>query len=240
MKVIVRFFAVLIFVCGALPVHATEPLTIDLAENHIDITTGFSGASIVVFGVKHGKGDVAVIIEGPRHDVVVRRKDNILGAWINRSWMQFKDVPLYYDYAVAEGDNTSRGVGQFGVEDLAFDAKGSQAERSRYKNAFVRGRREIGFYPMKPEPIEFISDEMFKVRMPMPADVPKGDYMVKALLIDGDKVVYEQVSGFKVGQVGFNSGVNHFAMSNSFLYAMVCVFIAMLAGWLSHKVARRA
>jgi uncharacterized protein (TIGR02186 family) len=241
MNVIFKAFAVcFILLLGAPHAHAIEPLTIDVAESHIDITTGFSGASIVIFGVRHGRGDVAIVVEGPRSDVVVRRKDNVLGAWINRSWMRFMNVPLYYDYALAEGDDTSREIGEFGVENLVFETKGPTAEFERYKNAFIRGRRDVEFYPMAPETIEFIGDELFRTRMSMPANVPQGEYTITALLIDNKRVVYEKKSSFKVGQVGFNSGVYSFSKSHSFFYAMLCVFIAVLAGWLSHKVARRA
>lgn len=59
-------------------------LNLDLAGNHVDITTGFIGGSIVIFGTrKRDADDLIVIMEGPRHDVVVRQKKNVFGAWVN-------------------------------------------------------------------------------------------------------------------------------------------------------------
>ncbi len=225
-------------------VHAAAPLHIDLAENHVDITTGFTGTSVVVFGIKGAEGDVAVVLEGPRRDVIVRRKANILGAWINRSWVKFKDIPLYYNYALSNEDRGVFTAQNIGLDALAFqaeDTKGwDEARLGLYKDAFLRGRRALDFYPEEPNSVEFLSERFFKVRLSVPANVPKGEYTVKEFLVRDGEVVHEQRESLKVAQVGFSSDVYEFAQSRSVSYAMVCVFIAVLSGWLSNKIARRS
>ena len=84
------------------PAHAAEALlSVDLAEDHVDITTGFTGSRVVLFGIKETPGDVAVTISGPDRKMVVRRKEQVFGLWINRKSAEFLDVPVYYDYALS-------------------------------------------------------------------------------------------------------------------------------------------
>ena len=58
----------------------------------------FTGARIVVFGAIRGgpetqKGyDVAVVVQGPEQDVIVRRKERVLGIWANRTSRAFTGV----------------------------------------------------------------------------------------------------------------------------------------------------
>ncbi len=51
------------------PCFAQEPgqgLTVDLASDHVDITTGFNGTGLELFGVKPEGGDIAVVVSGPK------------------------------------------------------------------------------------------------------------------------------------------------------------------------------
>ena len=76
-----RYFiliAILLLVPGyALAQITGNDLTIDLAEKSVNITTGFTGASLSLFGVKEQTGDIAIVIQGPERRMVVRRKDQV-------------------------------------------------------------------------------------------------------------------------------------------------------------------
>lgn len=248
----IRFFIfALVLMVGfstVVSAQAAPLLSMDMAEDHVDITTGFTGEDIVVYGAKHSEGEIAVILEGPHEDIVVRRKASVLGAWINRSHVRFEGAPLYYDYALSVDVLTDLlppnllTQHHLGIDFLPFKARDNDLkddETKRYREAFIRDRRRQEFFPAAAGKVEFIDDMFFKVRMHMPANVPQGEYTVRALLIrNGDVVAAEQKS-LKVGQVGFNSNVYQFAQNQALLYALMCVCTALFFGWLSNKVARR-
>src|SRR5690606_21979933 len=76
-------------------------LTVDLAQKRIDITTGFHGADLAIYGVKKAPGEIAVVIRGPSQSMVVRGKSRVLGVWMNSRSLEFTNVPVYYDLALS-------------------------------------------------------------------------------------------------------------------------------------------
>lgn len=225
-----------------------EPLTIDLADNHVKITIGFTGASLVVFGDKREKGDVVVVLEGPERKSRVRRKEQIMGAWINKGWLSFKNIPSYYDYAISMDDeNTALPVEGMKEKRIGMTALRFDPEKSRYKeeeisvfqDALIRNKQSQELFPLKPQKVEFVSSHLFRADFHLPANVPSGEYKVRALLVNNNRVVYEQSRVLRVGYEGFNARIYKFSSDHSFLYGLLCVFIALIAGWASNAIVRR-
>jgi hypothetical protein len=46
------------------------------------------------------------------------------------------------------------------------------------------------------------------------------------------------MSTVRVAQVGGSARINQFAHGNSFVYGVMCVFLAVFAGWFSNRVRR--
>ena len=76
------------------PAHG-QALVADLTNHLIAITTGFTGASVVLFGATDGPGDVAVVVQGPDREMTVRRKRRIAGIWVNSREVMFANVPSF-------------------------------------------------------------------------------------------------------------------------------------------------
>src|SRR5690606_39179681 len=69
-----------------------ENIQIGLSTDRVSITADFSGADLTIFGAldnadpliaRHGRYDVIVVLEGPPRPIVVRKKNRVLGMWIN-------------------------------------------------------------------------------------------------------------------------------------------------------------
>src|SRR6201988_33350 len=73
-----------------------EGLVADLTSHLIAITTGFTGASVVLFGATDGPGDVVVAVRGPDRQMTVRRKSRVAGIWVNTEKLMFANVPSFY------------------------------------------------------------------------------------------------------------------------------------------------
>ncbi|HZD25991.1 MAG TPA: TIGR02186 family protein, partial [Alphaproteobacteria bacterium] len=80
---------------------SAQPLVADLSDHLIAVTTGFSGAKLLLFGAMDPQegGDIVVVVRGPLRDLVVRRKDRIAGVWINNDAVEYRRVPSYYHLA---------------------------------------------------------------------------------------------------------------------------------------------
>lgn len=244
-SVIISAVVLFLAVCGTAQ---AEPLTIDLADNHVKITTGFTGADLVLFGDKIGRGDVFVVLEGPMRKSRVWRKEQVLGAWINKGGMNFESIPSYYDYAVSVEDESDLLPAELlkeeriGMVGLRFDPEGSKHKAEAVKDfqdALLRNKQAQRLFPLKAASVKFISDHLFRVDFHLPSNVPSGEYNVRAMLVRGGRVVAEQSRPLRVGYEGFNAKIYKFSQNSSFLYGLVCVFIALVAGWLSNTIVRR-
>lgn len=229
---------------------AQSPLNFELAQNRVDITTGFNGTNIVAFGSFKNSSDVALVVtlRGPETTMIVRQKERgITGVWGNADDVEFRRVLSYYDYAVYETsqklpmDESVLNDTKIGVENLGFyperNLKPEMLER--FQDALIRTMRLKGFYPIKSGAINFYGDDLFKATFALPPDVPTGTYSLEAIVFKDDKVVARQTRTLQVGQVGFNARVYIYATQYSFLYGVLSVLLALVFGWSAFTFLRR-
>lgn len=230
------------------PAYAQKNLVVDLASNHVDITTGFNGANLMLFGVKDRVGDVAVVIRGPRKDMTVRKKNRIAGIWMNTQYMDFDDVPEFYDFAISKkiGFDTQEQLmlreNGVGLSTLVFEPKDAVPDRERvsqFQEALIRTKQMQGMFPVKGKSIEFLSDTFFRATLYLPANVPTGDYVIETLLFRGDRLVDRNTTRLTVAQVGLNAQVYDWAMNRSFYYGLFCVVFAAFSGWIINVIRNK-
>lgn len=236
-----------VFVLAAPQVQAqSDTIAVDLAVDHVDISTGFNGSYLSLFGVQNEEGDVAVTIKGPRRTMVVRRKENIFGIWMNRTGVRFENVPIYYDYALSkpEGEIAPREVlaeHMIGTDTLRFPPadKVKVDEVPLFQDALIRNKQEQALFPKEPQPLTYVDDGFFRTTFYLPSNVPTGMYTLETFLIKNGKVKSMRTTEVTVAQVGRSAAINSFAHSWSFTYGFLCVVFAMGIGWLSNVIRRR-
>lgn len=234
----------LIALVMAMPAHAQRtPLVLDLAENHVDITTGFSGTNLIVYGVRQGSNDVIIELRGPDRTMVVRRKGSVLGAWINVQSVEYHRVPGYFDYArTAPIRNMPDEIRhRFGLSGLDFypDERLSDDDARRFREALIRNKQAQALFPLQGREMQILPAGLFKVAFPLPDNIPTGIYRVNAYLVDGARVTAEAQKTLQVGQVGFSAQVYKFAHDHAWLYALLAIGLALFAGWGAFTFLRR-
>lgn len=241
-----HLFLVLAVLLMAFPAMAQkrDNVIVDLASDHVDITTGFNGTTLSLFGVRHDAGEVAVVVRGPSRTMSVRRKESVLGAWMNRTFETYKDVPAYYNYAVSAPleDISSPEIlkkNGIGTENLQFN-KASSKDKNRivFREALLRNKEKQGLFAEEPVEIKFISPVFFRADFYIPANTPVGSFEIKAFYFSNGKIKDVKTKQVRVAQVGGAARVHMFAQDKSFLYGLACVFLAVFAGWFSNRVRR--
>ena len=214
-----RALLLILMVLVAAPVYAQQDtVTVDLAEDHVDITTGFNGANLSLFGVKNGGGQVAVIVSGPKHDMTVRKKEKVFGAWMNSTGITFDDVPVYYSYAtsVPEGElapeatlrNNNIGLESVQPTSASWFGQGLQGE---YRNALVRNKQAQGLYPVEQNLIKTLSDNFFRADFYLPAHAGLGVYEIKTIYFRNNTVRDVKTKHLRVAQIGTSANIINFA-----------------------------
>ncbi len=225
-----------------------DPLALELVQDHILISTGFTGAVLTVFGNKRGDGEIVILLEGPEKNNMVRKKERVLGAWMNRSWLQFNHVPAYYDYA----DNVFKDADlmsedrlrqeKIGVQALSpepvFDIYETPLTRA-FQEALIRNKQKQNLFPVASRNIVFLDNDLFRVDFPLPSNVPRGEYTVRGVLVRDGQVVFEATRKMSVGQAGLSAKIYKMAHQQSALYGVLCVLIACVAGWVSNLLVRK-
>lgn len=77
------------------PAASASPLVADLSDHLIKITTGFTGTDVLLFGATDGPGQVIVVVRGPDHQIIVRRKERAAGIWVNGANRYFESAPRF-------------------------------------------------------------------------------------------------------------------------------------------------
>ena len=225
---------------------ADEPLLIALSTQRIEIDSNFAGTSILLFGATDVVGDVVVSVRGPEEPVVVRRKRQSAGVWINQEAIAFRNVPGYYFVAASRPleeiapaeylDRKQLGSERLLLEAIWFDTSGDADE---FRAALHRHRERDSLYKSAPGMVEFIDERLFRTTIDLPAHVPTGDYVVEATLVMGGEVLSTRTDAFSIEKAGFSADISTFARADEALYGVIAIALALVAGWLGSFAFRK-
>lgn len=225
----------------------SKDLVVDLSAPVVKITTGFSGTDLLLFGAKVGEGDVVVVVRGPSEDPVVRRKERVLGVWVNNDEVAFESVPSYYWYASnvpVEGilPDELRRLHQIGTDDVdieAIDPETPSAKKLAYRDALIRAKVRKGLYAGEAGRLNFVNNVLFKTNIHFPSNVSVGEFAIETYLVNDNKIVAEQTTLLNVRKFGLEAAIYNFAHDQGFLHGIVAVIIACFAGWLANAAFRK-
>jgi len=235
------------FVVALSPIAAQADIVADLSSHSIAITTGFTGASVVLFGAIDGPGDVVVIVRGPERDLTVWRKGKIGGIWANTESVTFASVPTYYAVDSSKPPDealspAAAGFYRIGVANLKFVPKSDvPPEQARlFTDALIAVQEKAGVFSQTHAKIAFLGERLFRTTFNFPANIPTGVYLVQVYLVRDKDVVGAQTTPLIVSQVGVDAAVFDFAHSRALAYGAIAVVIAVMAGWLASLPFRNA
>lgn len=223
---------------------ASAQIVADISDHLIAITTGFTGAEVLLFGAAE-RGTVVVVVRGPRGPFVVRRKARIAGIWINRAEMTFSNVPRYYAIASSEPLDTIppavRARHEMGADALRIQAPpDTHPERiARYRQALIRNMQNDNLYYREPARVNFLGSQLFRVDVRFPANAPVGLYEVSVYLVRDGDVISAQSSPLHVSRIGFEAWIFDFAHRRPLYYGILAILVAVMAGWIASIIFRK-
>ena len=231
-----------------------DDLVSGLSQDQIEITSNYTGTDLIVFGAIETRAygdasaqrDVVVVVRGPDMEMIVRQKARVAGLWINRHEVTLRAMPGYYYVASTRPldkiANTailkSRQLGIDNIQPASYTTH-SMGEALIYTDAAIRQQTRRGLFEAAKIGIEFLSSSLFRVRVPVPASVPRGQYTVEVYLFKNGNVVSAQSTPLFVDQRGLERRLFNFAHRRPLAYGVATVLIALLLGWLSSVVSQR-
>jgi uncharacterized protein (TIGR02186 family) len=222
-------------------------IDIDVSEPKLEITTGFSGDILTVFGTIEPKGDIIILVRGPKKETVIRRKIDVMGLWVQAESLTFVDVPGYYNIASSKPVNllaSAETLKQYrlGLDSLTFKTKRNDISSEKYvrfQEALIQGKQLSQLYSLTPNAVTFLNERLFKTRIYMPSNVPLGDYTIEAFLFQNGNLVDNDIKPFTVVQTGLTGDIHKFAFDKPLIYGISVIFIALFAGFMATILLRR-
>ncbi len=222
------------------------PMVADLSSHLIAIDSGFTGSEVLLYGALDGEGDVIVVVTGPEESVTVRRKDRVVGIWMNRESMQFDGVPAFYTVAASRplaeiAEPALLALHRIGIDALDIRPAGEYPPEqvAPFREALVRNRVRDGLYTADLGDVSFLGGRLFRTLLKFPANVPTGTYRAEVLLFRGGEVISAEATPLFVNKTGFQAEVNYFAHELPAYYGIAAILLALFAGWLAAVVFRK-
>lgn len=237
---------------------AAERIVSSLSVHQVLITQSFTGLDIVLFGTIEPDGttvprrtpyDLAVTVTGPRESFVTRRKERIAGIWVNADSRSFIEVPSYLavlstrPFDAFTSPETQRRL-QLGMRYTLLTQRigpdfADVVPEDPFRVAFVRLRSQRKLYIEQTSGITFMTPQLFRGTIPLPAEVPVGNYEVDIKLFADGAMIARTSSAFEIVKVGFERFVFNSAQSHGLFYGLATVAMALMTGWFASIIFRR-
>jgi hypothetical protein len=209
-----------------------ETVNIGVSSREIAIAPDFAGTDVTVFGaidnpdpylLAIGAYDIVVSLEGPRDFITMRKKQRVLGVWINRSGVTFESMPESYSMAstkVLDQIATPTELSTYRAEEVA-----------EYRDAFLNLKQKSKLYQSNPGGVTFVSSSLFQANIHIPADIPNGTHTIRAVVFKTGSVVAESQLKLHVVKTGLEQTITRAADQNALYYGMFSVLLAVITGW---------
>ena len=246
-----------IIVCGIRPA-AAERLVVSLSNHRVAVTSNFVGEELVLFGTVEPEPattalrppyDLVVTVTGPRETLRTRRKQRMLGIWVNIDSREFVRAPSYLAVlsnrpanTIASPDTLRRlqiGLDNFLLPQRIGTDVGDTVRDDPFRRAFVRLETQQGLYRESGTAVTFLTPTVFRAAIPMPAAVPTGSYAIDVELFAGGLLVARTNSALEVIKTGFEQYVADAARDYGLVYGLATTLMALFIGWFASVVFAR-
>ena len=249
---------VMLLIAGGLEPAAAERLVVSLSNHRVAVTSNFTGEDLVLFGtVEPDAGKTAlrsayglvVTVTGPRHTLRTRRKERMLGIWVNIDSREFVRAPSYLAILsnrpvteIAHQDVLRRlqiGLDNFLLPQRIGPDIADTVRDDPFRVAFVRLETQHGLYRESSTAVTFLTPTVFRAAIPLPADVPTGNYAIDVKLFANGMPVASTNSALEVIKTGVEQYVADAATDYGLLYGLATALMALVIGWFGSVVFRR-
>jgi uncharacterized protein (TIGR02186 family) len=238
------------------PVALPEGIQIGLSTDEIRITADFSGADLTIFGSvenpdpyvsRQGRYDVIVVLEGPSRPVTIRRKDRVLGIWMNTQSESFVNVPESYSISTTRMPQDIAGpvsykqlaLGTSNIHMQPEDPGQNPVTLNEFRAALRDRKKAVGLYNERVGGVQFLSASLFRATVVLAPNVPVGTHKARAFLFRNGLFIKETSAQLAIVKSGFEQMLFRLSRNHSFFYGICAVGLAIVTGWLGRIIFRR-
>jgi uncharacterized protein (TIGR02186 family) len=242
---------------AAFPAQA-EKLVSSLSSHQVLITSNFTGTELVLFGSverdaatvpRRGGYDLVVTVIGPRQTLVTRKKNRVLGIWANAESRTFTEAPTYLSVLsnkaldqITSPENVQKlgiGLANVPIPVRVGISKVMSVPDDTFREALIRLKASHGLYREEANAVTFLTPNLFRAGIKIPAEAPLGSYEVDIKLFADGTPLAQTSSALEIVKVGVEQYIANAARDHGFLYGLATMLMALATGWLASVIFRR-
>ena len=261
-------FGILLGLCAAasaIPAKAApNHVVADLSEDIVEITSGYHGTELLLFGAYRGMpgDDLILEVRGPSTELLQRRKEQKAGIWVNVETVKWMAVPSFYhlfstrpltEIAGSEALGDARiGADTLGLR-MAQAAGGGNghgagddgvigapvAGTAAQTEGLARNMTRMGLWGTKSNAVATQQDMLYRTALSLPSNVPPGAYVIRVLHFRDGVAINESKTDMNVRKAGLSALIYRFAHDYSLFYGLFAIAFAVASGWLAAVAFRR-
>lgn len=232
-----------------------EIVEADVSSRAIAVKSDFTGKEIIVFGSIHnsrqqsaseGYYDVVIVVEGAPMPLILRRKGNVAGVWMNTSSTQFDRVPSFYALSSTQPLRAIASAEVFADQGIGFSHiritprhPVKAEELAEQRAAIIRLKKKEKIYVQKQTGVTFIGRSLFRSSVMLPANVPVGMLNARVYLFHNGAMISNYTATLQLEREGLERWLHDLAHKNGFLYGLLAIITAMAAGFAASEISRR-
>ena len=262
---LLTFLLGLFAAASAIPAQAApNHVVADLSEDLVEITSGYHGTELLLFGAYRGMpgDDLILEVRGPSTHLLQRRKEQKAGIWVNVETVKWMAVPSFYhlfstrplkEIAGSEALGDARiGADTLGLR-MAQAAGGNNghgagddsvigapvAGTAAQTEGLARNMTRMGLWGTKSNAVATQQDMLYRTALSLPSNVPPGAYVIRVLHFRDGVAINESKTDMNVRKAGLSALIYRFAHDYSLFYGLFAIAFAVASGWLAAVAFRR-
>jgi uncharacterized protein (TIGR02186 family) len=218
------------------------PMVADSSLRSVEIHSSFNGTELLIFGAKNEGGELVLVVRGPAANVVLRRKARIAGMWMHVEQQKYSKLPMFF--ALASTQPIEKILSPqlqhyllLGEESL-LEASQPHA-LAHFDDALKKQMLHWQLWQEPAAPITFFGESLFKTTVHLPDRLPRGDFTIEAYLFNQGTLLSMQTIPLQSYTTGFEANLRDLAEESALLYGMLSIALALMGGWLAHRLFHR-
>lgn len=254
MSIFKKLTSLFLFACLLVPLRAqAEPsLVTDISSHLISVTSDFTGTDLLLFGTIEAArennparhGDIIIAVRGPHKDLLVRKKERVLGIWANTQAVDVERIPGFFALAsnrpieeIADQGTLERL--RLGPNRLSYQSQNPGEEFDLFKEAIIRQRSQENLFITNENGVQFLGNQLFRASIHFPANVPVGNYVSEVYFFENGDLISAQTSPLFIKKFGLGRTIYDFANEYPAFHGIIAIVLALIAGWIASAVFRK-
>ncbi|MEO8558495.1 MAG: TIGR02186 family protein [Rhodospirillales bacterium] len=233
----------LLCISGVQAQPAPRSINIDLARQRVSITSGFSGAEVLLYGAVDQRSDIVAYVTSTRPEPqTVIHKQRVFGIWVNRGSATFTSVPVLHTVVSTRPllDIASSQVWRNNRIDFSgLDIQPVDPSLAEFRAGLIAAKMRQGLYNIDEKGVVYVDGRLFRATLHFPAALPPGNYTVTVLQLREGRIIDAAVRPLTVHKVGVGAWISDLALNNGLIYGLLAIFVAATAGLLAGYAFRR-